>query len=72
MPNIAHFMGGIYPGLLKQLFGSDSGSLFIAVFQLPGRSCGAWGVPAWTPTFCRLEGATEPPKWPLAGLVTFL
>ena len=26
MPNIAHFMGGIYPGLLKQLFGSDSGS----------------------------------------------
>ena len=26
VPNIAHFMGGIYLGLLKQLFGSDSGS----------------------------------------------
>ena len=26
MLNTAHFMGGIYPGLLKQLFGSDSGS----------------------------------------------
>ena len=26
MPNIAHFVGGIYLGLLKQLFGSDSGS----------------------------------------------
>ena len=26
MPNIAYFMGGIYPGLPKQLFGSDSGS----------------------------------------------
>ena len=44
MQNTAHFMGGIYPGLPKQLFGSDSGSWGLGVvcgcwFAVPWRSC---------------------------------
>ena len=38
MLNTAHFMGGIYPGLLKQLFGSDSGSKGVLIYADESRT----------------------------------